>query len=36
MPRSRALKDAVKRTDARSGSAIVLDAHTGEILAMAN
>lgn len=32
----RALQDAVERTDAHSGSAIVLDAHTGEILAMAN
>jgi len=32
----RALKDTVKRFDASSGSAIVLDAHTGEILAMAN
>jgi cell division protein FtsI (penicillin-binding protein 3) len=32
----RALHDAVLRTDARSGSAIVLDVHTGEILAMAN
>ncbi|WP_309932353.1 penicillin-binding protein 2 [Caballeronia sp. LZ032] len=32
----KALKAAVQRTDARSGSAIVMDAHTGEILAMAN
>ncbi|MGF6371933.1 cell division protein FtsI (penicillin-binding protein 3) [Paraburkholderia sp. RAU6.4a] len=32
----KALGDAVERTDAHSGSAIVLDAHTGEILAMAN
>ncbi len=32
----KALQDAVKCTDARSGSAIVLDAYTGEILAMAN
>lgn len=32
----KALRDAVERTDAQSGSAIVLDAHTGEILAMAN
>lgn len=32
----RALKETVTRSDARSGSAIVLDAHTGEILAMAN
>ncbi|WP_250479581.1 MULTISPECIES: penicillin-binding protein 2 [unclassified Caballeronia] len=32
----KALKVAVERTDARSGSAIVMDAHTGEILAMAN
>ncbi len=32
----KALKDAVQRTDARSGSAIVLDAHTGKILAMTN
>ncbi|WP_244438860.1 peptidoglycan D,D-transpeptidase FtsI family protein [Paraburkholderia dilworthii] len=32
----KALHDAVERTDARSGSAVVLDAHTGEILAMAN
>ena len=32
----RALQDAVERTNAHSGSAIVLDAHTGEILAMAN
>ncbi|WP_434667106.1 penicillin-binding protein 2 [Paraburkholderia sp. A3BS-1L] len=31
-----ALRDAVTRVNARSGSAIVLDAHTGEILAMAN
>ena len=32
----KALREAVQRTDARSGSAVVLDAHTGEILAMAN
>jgi cell division protein FtsI (penicillin-binding protein 3) len=32
----RALREAVERTDAHSGSAIVLDVHTGEILAMAN
>jgi cell division protein FtsI (penicillin-binding protein 3) len=32
----RALQHAVKQFDARSGSAIVLDARTGEILAMAN
>ncbi|SAL87687.1 peptidoglycan synthetase FtsI [Caballeronia arvi] len=32
----KALRAAVQRTDARSGSAIVLDARTGEILAMAN
>jgi len=32
----KALKGAVQRTDARSGSAVVLDAHTGEILALAN
>lgn len=32
----RALQDAVTHSGARSGSAIVLDAHTGEILAMAN
>ncbi|SFU24091.1 peptidoglycan D,D-transpeptidase FtsI family protein [Paraburkholderia aspalathi] len=32
----RALHDAVQRTDTQSGSAIVLDVHTGEILAMAN
>ncbi|EKS71782.1 MULTISPECIES: peptidoglycan D,D-transpeptidase FtsI family protein [Caballeronia] len=32
----KALKVAVEHTDARSGSAIVMDAHTGEILAMAN
>ncbi|QGZ65642.1 peptidoglycan D,D-transpeptidase FtsI family protein [Paraburkholderia acidisoli] len=32
----RALQNAVQRFDARSGSAIVLDAHTGEVLAMAN
>lgn len=32
----RALQDTVQRFDAQSGSAIVLDAHTGEILAMAN
>jgi cell division protein FtsI (penicillin-binding protein 3) len=31
-----ALRAAVERTNAHSGSAIVLDAHTGEILAMAN
>ncbi|GJH17496.1 penicillin-binding protein 2 [Caballeronia novacaledonica] len=31
-----ALREAVSRTHAKSGSAIVLDAHTGEILAMAN
>jgi cell division protein FtsI (penicillin-binding protein 3) len=31
-----ALHDAVERTHAHSGSAIVLDAHTGEILALAN
>lgn len=32
----RALREAVERTHAHSGSAIVLDVHTGEILAMAN
>jgi cell division protein FtsI (penicillin-binding protein 3) len=32
----RALREAIERTDAHSGSAIVLDVHTGEILAMAN
>lgn len=32
----KALQSAVERSHARSGSAIVLDAHTGEILAMAN
>ncbi|MDR5755188.1 MULTISPECIES: penicillin-binding protein 2 [unclassified Caballeronia] len=32
----KAVKDAVEQTDARSGSAVVLDAHTGEILGMAN
>ncbi|MFM0418827.1 peptidoglycan D,D-transpeptidase FtsI family protein [Paraburkholderia aromaticivorans] len=32
----KALQDAVERADAHSGSAVVLDAHTGEILAMAN
>ncbi|WP_250481063.1 penicillin-binding protein 2 [Caballeronia sp. GAOx1] len=31
-----ALRDAVTQSHARSGSAIVLDAHTGEVLAMAN
>ncbi|MCE4547918.1 hypothetical protein LY284_37065 [Caballeronia sp. PC1] len=31
-----ALRDAVMRSNARSGSAILLDAHTGEVLAMAN
>jgi cell division protein FtsI (penicillin-binding protein 3) len=31
-----ALRSAVMRTGARAGSAIVLDAHTGEILAMTN
>ncbi len=31
-----ALKDAVKRTHAKSGSAIVMDPRTGEILALAN
>ncbi|WP_371884375.1 peptidoglycan D,D-transpeptidase FtsI family protein [Caballeronia sp. S22] len=31
-----ALRDAVSRSHAKSGSAIVLDAHTGEVLAMAN
>ncbi|WP_176079868.1 peptidoglycan D,D-transpeptidase FtsI family protein [Paraburkholderia tropica] len=31
-----ALQQTVNRFDARSGSAIVIDAHTGEILAMAN
>lgn len=30
------LRAAVEKADARSGSAIVLDAHTGEILAMTN
>jgi cell division protein FtsI (penicillin-binding protein 3) len=32
----KAVRDAVRRTDAKAGSAVVLDAHTGEILAMAN
>ncbi|MEW9585057.1 peptidoglycan D,D-transpeptidase FtsI family protein [Paraburkholderia sp. DGU8] len=32
----KALQDTVERVDAHSGSAVVLDAHTGEILAMAN
>jgi cell division protein FtsI (penicillin-binding protein 3) len=32
----RALREAVERTNAHSGSAVVLDVHTGEILAMAN
>ena len=32
----RAVRDAVRRTGAKAGSAVVLDAHTGEILAMAN
>jgi cell division protein FtsI (penicillin-binding protein 3) len=32
----KAVQDAVRRTDAKAGSAVVLDAHTGEILAMAN
>ncbi|MFC0401615.1 peptidoglycan D,D-transpeptidase FtsI family protein [Paraburkholderia rhizosphaerae] len=32
----KAVKDAVARSDARAGSAIVLDAHTGGILALAN
>lgn len=32
----KALRSAVQNADARSGSAIVLDAHTGEILAMTN
>lgn len=32
----KALRDAVVRSDARAGSAVVLDAHTGEILAMTN
>ncbi|HVW52603.1 MAG TPA: penicillin-binding protein 2 [Trinickia sp.] len=31
-----AVRDAVRRTGAKAGSAVVLDAHTGEILAMAN
>ncbi|WP_175690652.1 peptidoglycan D,D-transpeptidase FtsI family protein [Burkholderia anthina] len=32
----KALQEAVKRTGAKAGSAIVIDAHTGEILALAN
>ena len=32
----KAMHDAVRRTDAKAGSAVVLDAHTGEILAMVN
>ncbi|AMM18652.1 cell division protein (plasmid) [Burkholderia sp. PAMC 28687] len=32
----KAVREAVQATHARSGSAIVLDAHSGEILAMAN
>ncbi|WP_081884866.1 peptidoglycan D,D-transpeptidase FtsI family protein [Paraburkholderia kururiensis] len=32
----KAVQDAVRRTDAKAGCAVVLDAHTGEILAMAN
>ena len=32
----KAVRDAVQRTGAKAGSAVVLDAHTGEILAMAN
>ncbi|MCA8462095.1 MULTISPECIES: peptidoglycan D,D-transpeptidase FtsI family protein [Burkholderia cepacia complex] len=32
----KAIQNAVQRTGAQAGSAIVIDAHTGEILAMAN
>jgi len=32
----KAVRDAVRRTHAKAGSAVVLDAHTGEILAMVN